>query len=431
MELVFLVSLSWAQSCQESPGFRPLEAFVQNCEQNWEEASCTSFPPSESYSQVLARVEKSCSTEELSALRDRLVFRQISFLISRGRPEDINLAEKIYGTKLSDEVLKQRVEALLQRDEREHCAAKDYRDRLPPVRDQGSMGWCFGFAAADMLSFKTGQNISAADLSLSFFTSPAVRAAWGESLRSTSVSTPLETPVSRLGGGDIRAVLEGARRGVCLERDFPSQDFSLVGRRVELGRALTTIETYAMRQSGESLPRKCQRRCKEDGKEPMMEELAASPALMAPNVDADALAETVRSASSQRVVLDINRLACRQRSHFHFGPVRHRTGGGASGSARAIQEELMSGGIVAISYNADVLIDPTATNKTYDSSNAHASTVVGQRWNEAENRCEFLLRNSYGSSCGYYHSSYQCEAGSVWIPARTLGAAINGMDTID
>jgi hypothetical protein len=37
--------------------------------------------------------------------------------------------------------------------------------RLPPVRDQGSTGWCDYYATADLLSFKTGHNISAIYLS--------------------------------------------------------------------------------------------------------------------------------------------------------------------------------------------------------------------------------------------------------------------------
>lgn len=57
---------------------------------------------------------------------------------------------------------------------------------------------------------------------------------------------------------------------------------------------------------------------------------------------------------------------------------------------------------------------------------AHAVVVVGRRMNPTTNKCQILLRNSWGAAppsggCDFYLSSeYQCENGHVWVDAEVL-----------
>ncbi len=47
-----------------------------------------------------------------------------------------------------------------------NCGDVNLSSKMGPIRDQDTMGWCYAFAAADLLSFKLGQRISAASLAI-------------------------------------------------------------------------------------------------------------------------------------------------------------------------------------------------------------------------------------------------------------------------
>jgi hypothetical protein len=59
-----------------------------------------------------------------------------------------------------------------------------------------------------------------------------------------------------------------------------------------------------------------------------------------------------------------------------------------------------------------------------ESSGAHASVIVGRQFNTSTQRCEFLVRDSYGPNCqdsnGQDRYLRPCENGSVWVEARIL-----------
>ncbi|MCB9091306.1 MAG: hypothetical protein H6621_10300 [Halobacteriovoraceae bacterium] len=55
----------------------------------------------------------------------------------------------------------------------------------------------------------------------------------------------------------------------------------------------------------------------------------------------------------------------------------------------------------------------------------HVVTVVGRRWNKDKNRCEFLLRNSWGASCEGIYSDYECDEGSIWLPKKILNKTLS------
>ena len=56
-------------------------------------------------------------------------------------------------------------EKLLSKDK---CQNTDLRSTLPPIRDQDSVGWCYAYLAADLVSQKSGKNISAVELALNY-----------------------------------------------------------------------------------------------------------------------------------------------------------------------------------------------------------------------------------------------------------------------
>lgn len=71
-----------------------------------------------------------------------------------------------------------------------------------------------------------------------------------------------------------------------------------------------------------------------------------------------------------------------------------------------INKVLDSGNPIGISYDTKYISpDP----------GSHSSTVIGRRWNN--NKCEYKIRNSWGSTCDQYKKEIQCnqEEGSYWI----------------
>lgn len=51
---------------------------------------------------------------------------------------------------------------------------------------------------------------------------------------------------------------------------------------------------------------------------------------------------------------------------------------------------------------------------------AHSVVIGGRRWNQKKNRCEYLIHNSWGTSCGPYSREWECEKGRVWVDADAL-----------
>jgi aminopeptidase C len=77
-----------------------------------------------------------------------------------------------------------------------------------------------------------------------------------------------------------------------------------------------------------------------------------------------------------------------------------------------MDKALDNGKIIGIEYDAGILED---YNYAASVLNGHASSIIGRRFNEKTNSCEYLLRNSWGKSCAGYHEDYECEDGHIWM----------------
>jgi hypothetical protein len=50
----------------------------------------------------------------------------------------------------------------------------------------------------------------------------------------------------------------------------------------------------------------------------------------------------------------------------------------------------------------------------------HSSLVIGRRMNPSAGKCEYLVRNSWGTSCYPYSRDWSCENGNIWVEADVL-----------
>lgn len=64
------------------------------------------------------------------------------------------------------------------------------------------------------------------------------------------------------------------------------------------------------------------------------------------------------------------------------------------------------------------------SNEHFNSIGAHASVIIGRRFNKSNQTCEFLVRDSYGANCSDKNGNPRyvlpCENGAVWVEGRSL-----------
>ncbi|MCM2322871.1 MAG: hypothetical protein NDJ90_06380 [Oligoflexia bacterium] len=71
--------------------------------------------------------------------------------------------------------------------------------------------------------------------------------------------------------------------------------------------------------------------------------------------------------------------------------------------------------------NYRLIAEPVeAWNRHSCKDSLHSMLVIGKRRNPESGRCEFLLRNSWGTDCGPSGVNFKCENGSIWVDADTL-----------
>ncbi len=60
----------------------------------------------------------------------------------------------------------------------------------------------------------------------------------------------------------------------------------------------------------------------------------------------------------------------------------------------------------------------------------HASVVIGMHWDEQRNRCQLIVRNSWGGGCKSQNYSWPCEEGkgNIFVDEDALGANIYRLD---
>ena len=62
----------------------------------------------------------------------------------------------------------------------------------------------------------------------------------------------------------------------------------------------------------------------------------------------------------------------------------------------------------------------------------HMSSIVARRFDEGSGSCQYLIRNSWGSSCGgYYSEKYECKNGHVWVPQKHLTRMVQSITYIE
>jgi hypothetical protein len=271
-------------------------------------------------------------------------------------------------------------------------------------RNQDSVGWCYAYTASDLLSNALGKNVSAVQLS-GLYNDKFI----------SKVFTSGE-------GGYVVSTLEEAQKyGVCLESDLPSEDyeFSQLGINLEMlfkktrelgknysKRIVTTTRGKDSQTTSKPMFTKAQ----------VMADICLNSQVAVSSLQQLFPRLTLEQISEILLKSGVNAFtemtkSCQREKDSILSSLEIKREWRSSQLYKTIDEQLSKGNILGISYNFDMLED----SKKGGFFMNHASSIVGRRFNDKTMSCEYLLRNSWGTSCNGYSEDYECSNGHVWI----------------
>lgn len=270
------------------------------------------------------------------------------------------------------------------------CSSVDLRRTpggraLGDVRNQGAMGWCASFTAADLISFKQREKISGLGVAIHWTNRSVNPITWMR--RKINGTVPILENASSHTGFVTRS-LRG--RFQCLERDLPSDDNNANSLRRTLDKIADVKKEY-------------------DRTEQCSAPAVQTVRSMFPRLTVPDIMSVLRNSALQDVHKNLMYRNCR-----HSYVSVDSTELSLSKDWAELDRQLSRGNLVAFAYNGRVLQNAHSS----DSKMNHTSSFVGRRMRAG--KCEYLVRNSWGRSCNYYDRTYPCEQGNVWVPKENL-----------
>ncbi len=296
--------------------------------------------------------------------------------------------------------LSQKGRQALQQESKNCQPEVDISKSLGPPRNQDSVGWCASFAEADLVSHKLGKKISAADLAINYglknnrkvlASDKEIKAAQAMGIKDLLRNGVFLTE-------NLYEVTLEAKGGVCLEKDFSSED-NYGGEILE-----NYIKIKKQKSSFFKSPGTC----------------LATLNKISPNVTKAQAVDFLEKATTEEAVSYLNQISCKKRYKPDQKLISRAFPDFASLENtntyfKYINENLSKKNPTIIGYNAARL-----QNINTEDSERHASVIVGRRFNKDAQNCEYLIRNSWGSSCAMYDPVLDCKDGHIWVPKEIL-----------
>lgn len=282
----------------------------------------------------------------------------------------------------------------------EDCGTVNLKDRFPPVRNQDSIGWCYAFSSADMLGFKTGYPVSAIDIAVNYTSQKKPH-----SQRSISEGE-LHKDIQEGYFSEAFDII--TTKGICKESDSPSEYF---GENKDIADFIKSAENpfnniYTQNSFLHAVKKKPLCSAKEA---PSLKEIS----------------KVISYSLPSNIMYNLNNSRCdNKRIKVNKDDYKLTTlSGQRSKIVQSLDEQLNKKQPSLISYNSGFL-------KNNRAPALHVSLVIGRRFNQNNLKCEYLIRNSWGTDCKKYAKPYSnpenCDQGNIWVAQEVMYQNING-----
>ncbi|PIK15201.1 hypothetical protein [Halobacteriovorax sp. JY17] len=315
------------------------------------------------------------------------------------------------------------------------CSDIDVRDKMndemqehfSKPQNQDGVGWCYAFAAADLMTAEAKTPISSTHVSAIFnkkidkniFLKTGYKI--GQLFSDGAFDTAYE------GGWIDRAVKNtSSEKFVCSEEDLPFDE----NRRGETAMIVKRLESIKSRLKEDNISNSCLEITllrNDSFKNMNINEIYLI--LESDNINR-AFSDLI-SQNCKKDLIKVEKYKVKSLSRPNYSR-RHRQ---SSSSAKrdftkklgrhfdTIGKVLSSGKPMGVSYNV---------NNITSSSGGHASVLVGRRWKNG--KCQFKIRNSWGKSCGGYDRTKieECnyEEGAYWVSDQKFYDMVSSIDYI-
>ena len=359
-----------------------------------------------------------------------------------------------------------KVPPYIKRTSDENCKAIDNRSPLlGKPRNQGSVGWCFAYSAADALTVKTKEKISAADIALANYQAVIKQNGGANDFNNMPDNKIYKSDYST--GFELFAIkATNSLGGLCREIDIPSDDHkeaylsmafnsdinsiyrannlseaNRISNSLNIKNLLNNIESYK-RKNGSSFSMGASETPGETAlnrkkrEEAVLEEkceILRETKTAFPSLDLEIILGILIGAQNSNDTIDwLQYYSCKNKriplpQNFTIYDIEAENNA-KHAILKNLDEQLDRGGIAIASYKLELLPLKNDSNtnekkKNFGTPN-HSSTIVGRRFKNGD--CQYLIRNSWGTSCDYYQdANTNCDNGNVWVSEDALKTHIN------
>lgn len=312
------------------------------------------------------------------------------------------------------------------------CSNVDIREVNPALkepfstpRNQGPIGWCYGFAAADLLTEKLGTHVSAAHVSAIYNRWVAGNLIWRIGYGIGDLFTGGELDDFYEGGFISKALKKvESNKAVCSEMRLP-YDPSYFGEYRDVLLGLEALKDQLQKKTISE----------EDARVALFTLIDQR---IIPDVDHEKLVARLKKNNLNKVLAELLAESCQ--GHELAVPklkvvsrskpgLNHKSDDEFDRSVRRIgkfyqelNQTLDAGKPVGISY---------AVKHITDSGGSHASVIMARRWHQGQ--CEYKIRNSWGRGCHSYKAGIDCDSaeGSFWVSDDTLYKMSQGITYLE